>query len=452
MDHLNSTWDVIVVGAGLAGLKTAIELSAAGRKVLVLEARDRVGGRSKPGEICGQVIDLGGQWVGPGQKSLLKQAEELGVKTYSQYIRGKALMRLDGKLTESRTTIPKLPLFSLLEVGLLEQRWKRESRTLPTDAPWSAPRAREWDAQSVESWILKNVRTHAARELLRAITRTLFCAEASQVSYLCLLEFMRQAHGLEVATGVEGGAQQDKFVGGAWQIPRRMAERLCGSIIFDSPVQEIEQHEDHVRVTTPEARYTARRLVMTVPPALAAQVHYARPLSTRRLGLLQRMPMGSVIKIHVAYESPFWRRRGLSGMAFSNDLHFSAVFDQSPPDESLGILVGFMDAAHAVEMSAHGEEARRTQAVSDLVKYFGAEAAQPLAYVDQDWTQDRWSLGGYVAHMPPGVMTTYGSALREPCGRIHWAGSETANEWAGYLDGALQSGIRASGEVLLAQG
>ncbi|HEY1181147.1 MAG TPA: flavin monoamine oxidase family protein [Rhodocyclaceae bacterium] len=452
MDHPDSTWDVIVVGAGLAGLKTAMELRAAGQKVLVLEAQDRVGGRSKPGEICGQVIDLGGQWVGPGQTLLLRQAEELGVKTYPQYITGKALMRLNGKLTESTTTIPNLPLLSLLEVGLLEQRWRRETRTLPADAPWSAPRAMDWDAQSVESWILKNVRTRAARDLLRAITRTLLCALASQVSYLCLLEFMRQAHGLQVATGVEDGAQQDKFVGGAWQIPQRMAERLDGGIVFNSPVQSIEQHEDHVCVTTPQAHYRSRRLVMTVPPALAAQIHYTRPLSTRRLGLLQRMPMGAVIKIHVAYESPFWRRKGFSGMAFSNDLHFSAVFDQSPPDESLGILVGFMDAAHAVEMSACGEEARRTQAVSDLVKYFGAEAAQPLAYVDNDWTQERWSQGGYVAYMPPGVMTTYGSALREPCGRVHWAGSETANEWAGYLDGALQSGIRAAGEVLLALG
>lgn len=161
--------------------------------------------------------------------------------------------------------------------------------------------------------------------------------------------------------------------------------------------------------------------------------------------------MGSVIKIHIAYERPFWRQRGLNGAVVSTDRHFNVVFDQSLGDDGLGVLVGFIDADHAIAASALGEEARRQLVINDLVHYFGPEAAQPMAIVEQDWTRETWSRGCYVAHTAPGVMTSFGDVIRQPCGRIHWAGTETATEWTGYLDGALQSGVRAAGEVVARQ-
>jgi monoamine oxidase len=442
------TFDAIIVGAGLAGLKAARELKAAGKTFLLLEARDRVGGRSKPGEIAGQVVDFGGQWVGPQQNLLLDEAEEMGVKTYAQYVDGKSILDIDGEIRHYRGDIPNLSFLSLLELILLEKRWARESAQLPVGAPWLAAKAEQWDAQTLESWILAHVKTAHARTFARVVSRAVFCVEPSQLSYLYFLEYLRQGHGLECLTGVKGGAQQDKFLGGAWQIPSRMADRLEGNILLEAPVHYVAQTADGVTVVSEKGTHHAKRLIMAVPPALAGRIQYNQPLPVRRDGLTQRMPMGSVIKIHVAYARPFWREAGLSGMATSNVRAFNVVFDHTQAGSDMGILVGFIDSCHAVELSGYTPEQRRAGAIADLVHYFGEEAAHPIAYEENDWTADQWSRGCYAGVMAPGTLTNYGAALREPCGLIHWAGTETATEWTGYLDGALQSGIRTAAELV----
>jgi len=449
MKYSDAKFDVIIVGAGVAGLKAALELKKAGKRILVLEARDRVGGRSMPGEICGQTIDLGGQWVGPQQSLLLEQAKDLGVETYPQFIRGASLLSMDGKLRKYRSKVPSLPLLSLMELGLLDRRWKKEINSLPATAePWLAAKAKQWDANTLESWICQNVHTHSAREFARTVSRVLLCAETQQVSYLYFLEYLRQGNGLDALTAVKGGAQQEKIIGGAWQIPERMAEQIADDLVLNSPARAVEQSSQDVTVITETTRYQARHLIMAVPPVLASRVHYSQPLPHKRAALLQRMPMGSVIKIHVAYKSPFWRKRGLNGSVASNDRIFNVVFDQSQSDDGMGILVGFIDGDNAINMSGKDESTRRQQVVSDLVHYFGPEASNPAAYVEQDWNREEWSQGCYVAHTAPGTITSFGDTIREPCGRIHWAGTETATRWTGYLDGALQSGIRAGKEVL----
>lgn len=439
--------DVIVVGAGMAGLKAAMELEARGHSVILLEARERVGGRLMAGEIAGQVIDRGGQWVGPTQKLLLAEAAAHGIETYRQYDAGKQLLHYRGKLRKYAGDVPALPFLSLLELARLQKRWDREMMTLPAEAPWQAPNAEDWDSQTVETWIRTNLKTHGAQTFARIVTRAVFCAEPAQMSYLYFLDYLRGGGGVESVTGVAGGAQEAKFRGGAHSIARAMAAGLKTQVRFEAPVRAIRQHDAGVTATTDKGAFDARRLVMAIPPALASRIHYDAPLPVKRDGLMQRMPMGSVIKVHVAYDKPFWRKKGLAGMAVSDEHPFNVVFDQSPDDESVGILVGFIDGDHAIEMSAMGDNARREEVVKSLVAYFGPDAREPVDYVDQDWTAEEWSRGCYVAHMAPGVMTRFGEALRAPCGFIHWAGTETATEWQGYMDGALQSGIRVAREV-----
>ena len=439
------TADVIVVGAGASGLKAALDIVEQGRSVIVLEAKDRVGGRLKSTTVAGRYGDLGGQWVGAGHDLLIAEAERHGVAVYPQYDAGKTVMQMFGKLVTFTGVVPKLPPVALVELLFLQRRWDREMKTVPAETPWTAPWADEWDAQTLESWIMRNLRTRAAREFARLVPRGAWAAEARQVSYLWFLDALRSAGGLDYLMGVRNGALDAKFAGGMHQIAAAMAKDLGERIVLGAPVERIVQDDAGVRVFTRAGVFAARHLIVAVPPAGAARIAFDPPLPAARDGLHQRTPMGAIIKIIVAYREPFWRTLGFSGQVATDDDVVGLVLDDTA-DGGVPALLCFIEGRHALEMSAAGRDVRRQKVIASLVRFFGPQAAEPVAYEDNDWLTEPFT-HGYVGHMGPGVMTRFGHALREPCGRIHWASSETSTEWAGYIEGALRSGARAAREV-----
>jgi monoamine oxidase len=445
----NATVDVAVVGAGLAGLVAARQVRRAGRSVVVLEARDRVGGRLLNASIGdGKVVEVGGQWVGPTQKRVLALAREVGVDTYATHAAGRNLIEWRSRLIRYRGAIPRINAAVLLDVAQAQARVDRMARQVPLDAPWMAPKAELWDGQTFETWLRRNVATAGARELLRIAVEAVWAADAADVSLLHLLFYTHSAGSFDDLIGTEGGAQQDRFVGGSQLLALKLAEELGDVVALEAPVRRIEHSESGVRLVADDREATAGAAIVAIPPALCGRIAYDPPLPAIRDQLTQRMPQGTVIKCMAAYERPFWREAGLSGQAMSSVGPVKVMFDNSPPDGAPGVLLGFLEGRQARELGEWDPEARRRAVIGCFSRVFGPQAAEPLDYVERVWAQEEWTRGCYGCYMPPGGWVSYGRALRRPIGRIHWAGAETATVWNGYMDGAVQSGERSAAEVL----
>lgn len=440
--------EVLVVGAGLSGLACARRLAAAGRDVRVVEARDRVGGRTYSVALGTDVIDLGGQWIGPGQTRVRALVDELGVQTFPQFHDGSRLLDLGGRLRRYAGTIPRVGIPTLAAMAVTMKRLERLRLSVPTDQPWMAPNAERLDAQTLADWLGRNVPTREGRALLSIAARAIFAAEPGELSFLHFLAYLNHGGGLERLAEVAGGAQERRLVGGVQQLSQRLAEPLGERLHLGAPVRAIDQATS-VRVSTDAGDFEADRVVVALAPALAGRLHYTPALPSQRDRASQRMPMGSALKVVAAYERPFWRERGLSGEAISDRGPLRLVMDDSSHDGSQHALVGFFLGETAARFTGRPAE-RRAAALDSFARFFGDEARDPIAYVDQDWIAEPFSRGCYAGTFGPGVWTTLGDALRAPCGRVHWAGTETAREWMGYFEGALEAGERAALEVLAA--
>jgi monoamine oxidase len=441
----------VVVGAGLAGLAAARTLTARGASVVVLEARDRVGGRLLNHELgADKVVEVGGQWIGPTQDRLAALARELGVETFPTYTEGHNLLEYAGSVRRYTGTIPRINPAVLVDVEQAQRRLNRLARKVPLDAPWEAPNAAKLDGQTAATWMSRNMATKSGRMLLELGIEAVWAAQPEDMSLLHVLFYIHSAGSLEMLFDTEGGAQQDRFVGGSQLVPLRMAEELGEErLLLGAPVRRIEHAaEGGVTVDADGTVARGRRAIVAIAPTLAGRIAYDPPLPGYRDQLTQRMPLGTVAKCMAVYADPFWRSEGLSGQGASDRGPVRLTFDNSPPDGSPGVLLGFLEGRHARELGRVRAEERRTAVIDCFARMFGPRAASPDDYVERLWAEEEWTRGCYGCHMPTGAWTAYGPALHAPIGPLHWAGAEYAQVWNGYMDGAVRSGEAAAVDVV----
>lgn len=445
--------DVVIAGAGISGLYTAKLLKDAGIPVIVTEARERVGGRTLEGSIAGRSFDLGGQWIGPGQKRINKLCKELGLTVFPQHEEGYQLLEISGKLSKYKGVIPKLPVFALLSADRAIKKINQKAAGLDRSRPWQHAEADALDRLTAEDWIRSEIYTEKARELIRMAVRAIVSAEPSEISMLFFLYYVSQAGSVEQLADVKDAAQQDRIQEGAFQIARRLAGFLTGDeLLLNSPVRRIDQSSpDSITVEAGELKIRASKAVVALSPALTTSIEFSgslnEPVRAGRLALARRMPMGSVIKVMVAYDRPFWRENEMSGMVVSDEGPFGPVFDACFPGDPRGYLVGFIEGEQARKYALNSEEERKSAVTACLVRWFGNQALALTGYTEKNWIADPYSGGCYTGLMIPGTLTSYGKTLREPCGNLHWAGTETATEWTGYFEGALEAAERVAGEI-----
>jgi monoamine oxidase len=442
--------DVCVVGAGFAGLVAARRLRQGGKSVMVVEARDRVGGRIWTQHLPdGTAVDRGGAWLAPKHDAIFGLATEVGASTYKTWVKGAHLLVGGGRKRRYTGLIPKISPLAVITIALAQARIDRLAKQVPVDAPWTAKRAAEWDSHSV-AWFLERsgIRTAVARDLFEMAVRGLFTGDLDDTSFLHLLWLVRAHGSINTLFSIEGGSQENMVEGGAGSIAQRVADDLGDAVRLQAPARSIVQRDDHVVVEADGLTVSAGHAVIAVPPALALEIAFDPALPDDRLTLYRKAVAGSETKALVVYDEPFWRADGFSGQTAGPGSAAEVTLDASPVSGTPGVIASFTFGAVALRFDAMDAAERRRAVLDALAARLGPRAASPAEFIDTAWWTEEWTRGCSMAHLPPGILTRYGPLLREPFGRVHWAGTETSTTSHGAIDGAVRSGERAATEIL----
>ncbi|XP_033979554.1 amine oxidase [flavin-containing] [Trematomus bernacchii] len=454
MTAASNTYDVVVVGGGISGLSAAKLLKANGLTPVVLEARDRVGGRTftvRNKET--KWVDLGGAYIGPTQNRILRLAKEYGIQTYKVNEQESLVHYVNGKSHPFKGSFPPMwNPFVLLDFNNLWRTMDEMGKEIPREAPWRAPHAEEWDKMTMLQLFEKICWTSKVLHFAKLFLNVNVTSEPHEVSALWFLWYVKQCGGTMRIFSTTNGGQERKFVGGSSQISEFMADELGDLVKLESPVYRIDQSGDMVEVQTLDKQiYTAKYVIVATPPGLNMKMHFSPELPPLRNQLISRVPMGSVIKCMVYYRENFWRKKGYCGSMVieEEDAPISLTLDDTKPDGSVPAIMGFILARKCRKLSGLTKEERLKKICEIYSRVLGSEEAlHPVHYEEKNWCEEEYSGGCYTAYFPPGILTQYGKVLREPVGRLYFAGTETATEWSGYMEGAVQAGERAAREVL----
>ncbi|HEX4109783.1 MAG TPA: flavin monoamine oxidase family protein [Solirubrobacteraceae bacterium] len=453
--------DVIIAGGGLSGLVAAREILAGGHSVIVLEARDRVGGRIWAYDLGGgEVAERGATFIGPTMDHLSALAGGLGIATFPTYDQGMDVYYVEGQRTTYSDagltgTAPLDPTI-LPDLTLVVSDLDSKAATIDVAAPWSHPDAQAWDSMTLQTYVQQMSLTERFQELATLACRSIFGCESRDISLLFTL-FYIAASGDEHNVGTfernfntRSGAQMSRFVGGSQRIPLALAQQLGSRVVLNAPVRRIAQAGPGVEVATDSATYNGRLAVVAMAPALAGRIDFEPELPYQRDQLMQRVPQGNLVKVTAVYPEPFWRPAGLTGQAISLDGLANVIFDDSPQSGDHGVLLAFVGGDSARSYLAQSPAEREASVLGDFATCFGSGALHPTAFVETLWPLEQYTRGCPVGLGTPGTLFEYGFALRPPCGPIHWAGTETSTYWNGYMEGAVRAGQRAASEVLAA--
>jgi monoamine oxidase len=406
--------------------------------------------------------------VGPTQDHILKLMGDLGIGKFDTYDTGNNIY-YDGvsnppkKETFSDTgpggAAPSDPQI-LVPAATVITQLDQMSQSVPLDAPWKAPNAVDWDSQTLYTWINNNAAPNSPQfmGIVQAAMEAIFGAEAREISLLYAL-FYIAASGNESNPGTfernfntRDGGQQWRVTGGTQLISIKMAQQLGNAVRLSTPVRKITQSGSGVQAVTDNGTFSGKRIIVATPPTMAGRIDYDPLLPNLRDQLVQHLPNGSLMKVDAYYDRPFWRAQGLTGQVVSNSGYVRATFDSTPPppDETPGVMMGFVGGTQNRVLGAKSPAEIKASVLADFVNYFGDEASNPKDFVIQNWTSEEWNRGCPVSVLAPGTLLDFGEALRAPVGRIHWAGTETATYWNGYMDGAVRAGERAAAEAIAA--